>query len=98
MPSRKWAAARSTKGTSMNPSMRRSGAQRPRPHNGAGNAEQKYERYLALGREAQRAGDDVEMERYYQFAEHYFRVMRADNTPDPGKGRSHAFGPSSDRL
>jgi hypothetical protein len=50
------------------------------------------------GAKPKRAGDDVEMERCYQFAEHYFRVMRADNTPDPGKGRSQAFGPSSDRL
>ena len=31
------------------------------------------------------------MERCYQFAEHYFRVMRAANAPGPeGKGRSHA--------
>jgi hypothetical protein len=91
----------------MNPNMsRRGGAQRPRPqgvqrpHSGAGNAQQKYERYLALGREAQRAGDDVEMERCYQFAEHYFRVMRAAaaSHPEDGKGRSHAFGPSGDRL
>jgi hypothetical protein len=90
----------------MNPTMRRSGAQRPRPHgvqrpqSGAGNAQQKYERYLALGREAQVAGDDVEMERCYQFAEHYFRVMRAAAAPDPedGKGKSHAYEPRGDRL
>jgi hypothetical protein len=44
-----------------------------------GNARQSYERYLALGREAQLAEDEVEMERCYQFAEHYFRVMRAAN-------------------
>jgi Domain of unknown function (DUF4167) len=75
----------------------RSGAPRPRPHNvqrpygGAGNAKQKYERYLVLGREAQLVGDEVEMERCYQFAEHYFRVMRASDAPDPEwKGRSHA--------
>jgi hypothetical protein len=57
-----------------------------------------YERYLVLGREAQLAGDEVEMERCYQFAEHYFRVMRTANAPDPeGKGRSHARA-SGDRL
>ena len=61
-----------------------------RPHNGGGNARQNYERYLALAREAQLAGDDVEMERCYQFAEHYFRVIRAANASDPeGKARSH---------
>jgi hypothetical protein len=74
---------------------RRQGVQRAP---GGGNAQQKYERYLALGREAQRAGDEVEMERNYQFAEHYFRVMRAVNDPGPGKGRSHAHGTSGDRL
>jgi uncharacterized protein DUF4167 len=89
----------------MNPNIgRRGGAQRPRlqgvqrPQSGAGNAHQKYERYLVLGREAQRAGDAIEMENYYQHAEHYFRVMRAASERDPGKGRSHAYGPSSDRL
>ncbi len=67
----------------MNPiTKRRSGPQQPRPqgvrrpHNGSGNAKQHYEKYLALGREAQRAGDDVEMEGCYQYAERYFRVMR----------------------
>ena len=81
---------------------RRNGPQRlapaRRPHNGGGNARQNYERYLALGREAQLAGDEVEMERCYQFAEHYFRVIRAANAPGPeGKGRSHARA-SGDRL
>jgi Domain of unknown function (DUF4167) len=59
---------------------RRTGPQRPvavrRPQNGGGNARQHYERYLARAREAQFAGDVVEMENCYQHAEHYFRVMR----------------------
>ena len=54
-----------------------------RPPHSAGNARQKYERNLTLGREAQLAGDAVEMERCYQFADHYFRVMRAATGPDP---------------
>jgi uncharacterized protein DUF4167 len=61
---------------------RRSGPQRPlparRPHNGDGNARQNYERYLARAREAQAAGDVVEMENCYQHAEHYFRVIRGE--------------------
>jgi hypothetical protein len=44
--------------------------------NGAGNAHQKYERYLALAREAMSNGDRIEAENFYQHAEHYFRVMR----------------------
>jgi Domain of unknown function (DUF4167) len=65
----------------MNPNLRRrSGPQRPqaarRPQNGAGNARQQYERYLARARDAQLLGNDVEMENWYQHAEHYFRVMK----------------------
>ncbi len=53
-------------------------AQEPRrSRGGTGNPKQNYERYLVLAREAQVAGDDVEMERCFQFAEHFFRVMRA---------------------
>ena len=44
--------------------------------NGAGNAHQNYERYLALAREAMSNGDRIEAENFYQHAEHYFRVMR----------------------
>jgi hypothetical protein len=42
-----------------------------------GNARQKYESYLVLAREAQLAGNIVEMENCYQHAEHYLRLMRA---------------------
>ena len=59
---------------------RRNGPQRPlavrRPQNVSGNARQNYERYLSRAREAQLAGDVVEVENCYQHAEHYFRVMR----------------------
>jgi hypothetical protein len=69
-----------------------------RQHNGGGNARQSYERYMALAREARLAGDDVEMERCYQFAEHYFRVMRAADASDPeGRARSHDRA-NGDRL
>ena len=44
----------------------------------SGNARQQYERYVARAREAQLAGDAVEMENCYQHAEHYFRVMRGE--------------------
>jgi Domain of unknown function (DUF4167) len=44
--------------------------------NGAGNAHLKYERYLALAREAMSNGDRIEAENFYQHAEHYFRVMK----------------------
>jgi hypothetical protein len=69
-----------------------------RPHNGGGNARQNYERYLTLEREAQLAGDDVEMERCYQFAEHYFRVIRAANASDPERKAGSHVRASGDRL
>ena len=87
----------------MNHNLRRKhGPQRPLParrsHTGGDNARQNYERYVALAREAQLAGDEIEMERCYQFAEHYFRVIRAANTSGPDqKGRSYARA-SGDRL
>jgi hypothetical protein len=50
----------------------------PRRQGGSfGNARQRYESYLARAREAQVAGDAVEMENCYQHAEHYWRMMRA---------------------
>jgi hypothetical protein len=55
-----------------------------RPQNGAGNARQHYERYLARAREAQLAGDVIEVENWYQHAEHYFRMMKG--TDDEPRG------------
>jgi hypothetical protein len=46
------------------------------PQNSGGNPRQHYERYLMRAREAQLAGDMVEMESCYQRAEHYQRDER----------------------
>ena len=40
-----------------------------------GNAVQLHEKYKALARDAQLAGDRVQTEYYLQFADHYFRVL-----------------------
>lgn len=40
-----------------------------------GNASQLHEKYKALARDAQLAGDRVQTEYYLQFADHYFRVL-----------------------
>jgi hypothetical protein len=42
-----------------------------------GTAYQIFERYTALAHEAERSGDRVASENYYQHAEHYFRVNNA---------------------
>ena len=40
-----------------------------------GNASQQYQKYLKLATEASAAGDRIQSEYYYQFADHYSRLM-----------------------
>ena len=40
-----------------------------------GNVSQQYNKYLKLAKEAFRSGDRVQSEYYYQFTDHYFRLM-----------------------
>ena len=42
-----------------------------------GTAQQLFEKYLQLGRDATGAGDRVMAESYFQHAEHYFRILNA---------------------
>lgn len=44
-----------------------------------GTAQQLFEKYLQLGRDAASTGDRVIAESYFQYAEHYFRVVNAMN-------------------
>ena len=53
-----------------------------------GNANQLYEKYKNLARDAQMSGDRVNIEYYLQFADHYFRVLadqrsRTENDTQP---------------
>lgn len=60
-----------------------------------GNAMQVYEKYLALGRDAFSSGDRIAAESYFQFAEHYFRILKDSTDPQrpaPERPRS-ASGP-----
>ena len=43
-----------------------------------GTAQQVLEKYQALGRDAMSAGDRIAAEAYFQFAEHYYRLVNAD--------------------
>ncbi|WP_439649538.1 DUF4167 domain-containing protein [Hephaestia mangrovi] len=45
-----------------------------------GNANQLYEKYKNLARDAQMAGDRVNTEYYLQFADHYFRVLNENKS------------------
>ncbi|WP_424811745.1 DUF4167 domain-containing protein [Roseococcus sp. YIM B11640] len=44
-----------------------------------GTAQQLFEKYLQLGRDATGGGDRVAAEGYFQHAEHYFRILGAMN-------------------
>jgi hypothetical protein len=44
------------------------------------NAHNNYERYTTIAKDAARRGDVVEAENFYQHAEHYFRVMKEQNS------------------
>jgi hypothetical protein len=44
-----------------------------------GTAQQLFEKYLQLGRDATGSGDRVMAESYFQYAEHYFRIVSAIN-------------------
>ncbi|MCD6075925.1 MAG: hypothetical protein K0Q70_2808, partial [Rhodospirillales bacterium] len=60
-----------------------------------GNAQQVYEKYVGLARDAQLAGDRIATENYFQHAEHYLRVLMAQ---DNGDGRMEAFRQRQQRL
>ena len=44
-----------------------------------GTSQQLFEKYLQLGRDATSAGDRVMAESYFQYAEHFFRILNAMN-------------------
>lgn len=44
-----------------------------------GTAQQLYDKYLQMGRDASSSGDRVTAESYFQHAEHYFRIITAMN-------------------
>lgn len=57
-----------------------------------GTAQQIYDKYLALARDATSGGDRVKAENYFQHAEHYFRVLRSAQGPQT----SQSLDPSQD--
>ncbi|WP_270935186.1 DUF4167 domain-containing protein [Falsiroseomonas oryzae] len=52
-----------------------------------GTAQQLFEKYLQLGRDATGAGDRVMAESYFQHAEHYFRILNAMNQAQQQAGQ-----------
>ena len=63
-----------------------------------GTAQQLFEKYLQLGRDATSSGDRVMAEGYFQHAEHYFRIINAINQAQQqsqpnGQGNGNAAQP-----
>jgi hypothetical protein len=52
-----------------------------------GTAQQLFEKYLQLGRDATSGGDRVMAEGYLQYAEHYFRVLNLMNQAATQQGQ-----------
>jgi hypothetical protein len=52
-----------------------------------GTAQQLFEKYLQLGRDATSSGDRVMAEGYFQHAEHYFRILNAINQASQTQGQ-----------
>ena len=44
-----------------------------------GNAQQVLDRYLTLARDSQTSGDRIASENYFQHAEHYYRILHAND-------------------
>lgn len=59
-----------------------------------GSAHQVLDKYLALARDAQLSGDRINAESFYQYAEHYYRVLNADG--GNGQVRRERSTPSDD--
>jgi len=53
-----------------------------------GTAQQLFEKYLQLGRDATSSGDRVMAESYFQYAEHYFRIIQAINQASQQGGQA----------
>jgi hypothetical protein len=58
-----------------------------------GHANQVYEKYLSLARDASAAGDRVIAESYFQHAEHYYRIMNESTDPETEPRRESAGEP-----
>lgn len=67
-----------------------------------GTAQQLFEKYLQLGRDATGGGDRVMAEGYFQHAEHYFRILNAmsqaqqQNQPPPRRQANGPLPPDQD--
>ncbi len=66
---------RTTYKSNRRPSYKKSGGYQNFKGRNRGNVSQQYNKYLKLAKESFRSGDRVQSEYYYQFTDHYYRLM-----------------------
>ena len=66
---------RTTYKSNRRPSYKKIGSYQNYKNRNKGNVSQQYNKYLKLAKEAFRSGDRVQSEFYYQFTDHYYRLM-----------------------
>ena len=66
---------RTTYKTSRRPGFKKTGSYQNYKSRNRGNVSQQYNKYLKLAREAFRSGDRIQSEYYYQYTDHYYRLM-----------------------
>ena len=57
------------------PSFKKPGGYKNFNNRNRGNVSQQYNKYLKLAKEASRSGDRIQSEYFYQFTDHYYRIM-----------------------
>ena len=67
-------SGRMTYKTNRRPNFKRSNTYAPKGRN-KGNVTQQYNKYLKLAKDTFRSGDRIQAEYYYQFTDHYYRLM-----------------------
>ena len=66
---------RTTYKSNRRPSFKKTGGYQSYKSRNKGNISQQYNKYLKLAKEASRSGDRIQSEYYYQFTDHYYRIM-----------------------
>ncbi len=66
---------RTTYKTSRRPGFKKTGSYQNYKSRNRGNVSQQYNKYLKLAKEAFRSGDRIQSEYYYQYTDHYYRLM-----------------------
>ena len=66
---------RTTYRSNRRPSFKKTGGYQNFKNRNKGNISQQYNKYQKLAKEASRSGDRIQSEYYYQFTDHYYRLM-----------------------